>query len=429
MAAQKQYPELREVIFASGERFAFLLDDRGIPLDEPMLFSAVRLRHQHKAYKTLVNYLHAVRFLYLWASSTGIDLKQAIQTGTTLKFHHIESFAAAASMPLSQLAQQASLQSAPPKLTRMQALQLESVRPKLAKPQRGVSAQHQMIRMFVARDFLKWWMDQEIAVRIHDPVRLESYRVWADTLIAELTSLIPTAHRSHLRGVLREGLGDEAKAALLSAIKPGSETNPFASPKTQQRNELIVIMLLQLGMRPAELLNLKTSDLNLQSATLLVLRRPDDPDDKRKVEPNVKTRARQLELPGPLCDMLLTYVTKIRGRLFKARKHDFLIVSDEGDPLSLAALALIFRTLRTRVAGLPSNLSGHMLRHTWNDDFSAMMDRQTVSPERESQLRSYYMGWNPNSGTAVSYTKRYTRRKAGEYSLKLQEDLSKKKDK
>lgn len=52
-----------------------------------------------------------------------------------------------------------------------------------------------------------------------------------------------------------------------------------------------------------------------------------------------------------------------------------------------------------------------------------------MTPEREQQLRSYLMGWNPTSGTAATYNKRHIKEKAGEAVLGLQGRYLKKGDK
>ena len=91
--------------------------------------------------------------------------------------------------------------------------------------------------------------------------------------------------------------------------------------------------------------------------------------------------------------------------------------------MTLAAVGKLFKELRERCPSLPAGLSGHALRHTWNDAFSKKMDEAGVTPENERQARSYLMGWSPTSDTAAVYTRRYVRNKAKEVSLGLQEQL------
>lgn len=91
--------------------------------------------------------------------------------------------------------------------------------------------------------------------------------------------------------------------------------------------------------------------------------------------------------------------------------------------MTLATVGKLFKELRERCPSLPEGLTGHVLRHTWNDAFSKKMDEGGVTPENERQARSYLMGWSPTSETAAVYTRRYVRNKAKEVSLGLQDQL------
>jgi integrase len=73
-----------------------------------------------------------------------------------------------------------------------------------------------------------------------------------------------------------------------------------------------------------------------------------------------------------------------------------------------------------------ASLHSHELRHTWNNRFSDYMDTQVDAPKPEEQerQRSYLQGWKPDSGTAATYTKRFTREKAIEAGLKLQDGIA-----
>ena len=73
-------------------------------------------------------------------------------------------------------------------------------------------------------------------------------------------------------------------------------------------------------------------------------------------------------------------------------------------------------------------LHGHLLRHTWNDNFSNFIDEQARLPggvklnsADEEKIRSQEMGWQEGSGTSASYNRRHIERKGQEASLKMQE--------
>ena len=73
-----------------------------------------------------------------------------------------------------------------------------------------------------------------------------------------------------------------------------------------------------------------------------------------------------------------------------------------------------------------ATLHAHELRHTWNNRFSEYMDAKVdaPTPEEQEKQRSYLQGWKQGSGSAAIYTKRFTREKALEAGLKLQDGIT-----
>jgi integrase len=120
---------------------------------------------------------------------------------------------------------------------------------------------------------------------------------------------------------------------------------------------------------------------------------------------------------------LSEYILSHRRKLRNARRHDFLFVSEAGDPLSSSSLNKVFRVLRSKCLELPRTLTPHVLRHTWNDRFSEEVDGRNVDPELEKKIRSLQMGWKPTSNSAAIYTRRFVRKKAQEVSMSLQTKL------
>jgi integrase len=222
----------------------------------------------------------------------------------------------------------------------------------------------------------------------------------------------------------REGMSDEDVAELLRVVDPHSPDNPWRDQHTRYRNALLVHWLLFLGVRIGEALGVHVSDIVTYRKEVTIHRRADDPDDPRRYQPQTKTRARVLPVSGSLLVETQTYILDHRSALPKAKKHGFLFVASRtGHPMTLATVGKVFKELRERCPSLPESLSGHVLRHTWNDAFSKKMDEAGVTPENERQARSYLMGWSPTSDSAAVYTRRYVRNKAKEVSLGLQDQL------
>ena len=223
----------------------------------------------------------------------------------------------------------------------------------------------------------------------------------------------------------RQGLSFEETTQLLESVKLDAELNPWKGEFVRVRNRLIVHLLLNLGLRKGELLGIKVSDVNLEKNEVTIYRRADDVEDPRSIQPNAKTKARILPIDQELAQALHIYVVKYRRTFSGARKHPFLFVANgTGAPLSIAAIDVVFSDIKNKSPSAFNRLSAHILRHTWNDKFSEVMDKQGIGEAKEEEARSYAMGWKPGSGTAKVYTRRHVRQKANEASLALQARFS-----
>ena len=227
-----------------------------------------------------------------------------------------------------------------------------------------------------------------------------------------------------------EGLTHEQEALLLDVVEPGSERNPYKDQPTQIRNQLMILLLLHLGIRSGELLNIRVSDIDWAKNQIVIARRADEKNDPRRLQPLVKTLDRRLPMKDTLVQAIHRYVVQFRGKVPGARKHAYLFVThksgpSQGQPISRSAFIKVIKLLAEAAPEL-AGLHAHELRHTWNNRFSEFMDASDDPPEPKEQERerSYLQGWKPESGTAATYTKRFTRGKAMEAGLKLQEGIT-----
>lgn len=227
-----------------------------------------------------------------------------------------------------------------------------------------------------------------------------------------------------------QGLSREQEAVLLEVVQLGSLRNPFEDQPTQIRNQLLIQLLLHLGIRAGELLNIRVSDINWANNQIVIARRADEKRDPRRRQPLVKTLDRRLPMKDTLVQAIHRYIVQFRNKVPGARKHDYLLVTHksgptQGQPMSRSALIKVVALISAAAPEL-AGLHAHELRHTWNDRFSEFMDASAdpPAPEQQEAQRSYLQGWKPGSGTAATYTKRFTQRKAMDASLKLQEGIS-----
>jgi integrase len=221
----------------------------------------------------------------------------------------------------------------------------------------------------------------------------------------------------------RQGISHEEFDRLLDVIRIDSPDNPWQGAHNKVRNGLMVRWYSLTGVRRSELIAIKISDINFQKNEVLIARRADSPDDPREQQPLVKTADRLIPLHPELAKATHDYILSLRRRQGSARRHPFLFVASRtGEPISVSAVNLFFQVLR-QVSGIPSNLTPHVLRHTWNDHFSELSDRLGYSDETERKMRSRAMGWSENSDTAKKYTRRFVRSKSREAMLSLQEKM------
>ena len=227
-----------------------------------------------------------------------------------------------------------------------------------------------------------------------------------------------------------EGLSHEQEMVLLDIIKPGSKLNPVKDQSTQVRNQLIILLLLHLGIRGGELLNIRVSDIDWANNQIVIARRADEKNDPRPRQPLVKTLDRRLPMKDTLVQAIHNYIVQYRRNVPGARKYGYLFVTHksgptQGWPMSRSALIKVINLIAS-VAPEFARLHAHELRHTWNDRFSEFIDASDnpLTKEEEESQRSILQGWKEGSNTAATYTRRFTRKKAMEAGLKLQEGIT-----
>lgn len=210
---------------------------------------------------------------------------------------------------------------------------------------------------------------------------------------------------------------------LMDLIDPECSENLWKKESVKFRNYVMVMLMLSIGCRKGELLNLKTSNFIPGSRTLQIRRDADNPHDRRANPALVKTLSRDLELDIEIADLLERYILSYRQATRGAEKNPYLFITHVGKAreLSSSALDKIFSQLQ---AALGFSVAPHSLRHTWNDRLSEMAELLVSTGEYTWQeiedWRSYLMGWKEDSGTSKNYTKRYETKRAIAANIELQ---------
>jgi integrase len=422
--------QVRTVVLASGERLPILLSS-GTPLFFPTAFTLSVHRTSGRAANTIERCLRSIAAMFVACERRDIDVDERVQSGRFLEISELDRLAADLRVRISCGTDGAFRGATETNSARPKVVQLEKYR-----MGSGCSAGGRLVapataatRLRYALKYLSWLSRRRLGELSESAPDYDRYATRRDLFLGDLEERISECPAGS-EG--REGMSHEEEADLLSTARAITHPTSWIERAAAARNELLVLWLLRLGLRSGELLAVRIGDIDFRATTVAIVRRPDAADDPRRKQPLVKTRGRILPLDSPtparvphpesLPEKTQDYVLSIRRRIPGATRHPFLFVDVQtGRPLTQSALAKVFRTFRQRAPLLPRTLTPHVLRHTWNDRFSELMDENRTPPEEEERLREYLQGWKPGSGSASFYTRRHTRERAIRALIDLQQ--------
>ncbi|EED1933543.1 site-specific integrase, partial [Escherichia coli] len=277
-------------------------------------------------------------------------------------------------------------------------------------------------RIHVFSRYLKW-----LCGLVHSSKGIHAkYEV--DVFIESIRAHIPRNSSLNMNEISEKSLNEEEIKVLFRLLEIGGIENPFHK-EVQVRNRLIFTLLLNLGLRAGELLNLKIDDFDLRDNTLSVVRRHDSKEDGRSYQPLVKTGERVIPLSDELAREIFDYISNSREKMTKRKKHNFLFVAhctgkNAGEPLSISAYEKVISTLK-RASPELYNLSGHRLRHSWNYMYSKGIEGAELEYNRRKDLRNYLMGWSKESIMCDRYNYKYISQQEKDVVLKVYKSVSK----
>ncbi|SHM86867.1 Phage integrase family protein [Duganella sacchari] len=418
--SQQAAPFLVKLVrMADGERLPVLVvRATGLPDFDATLWVVSSLRNKNLASETIAQALRSVAVLYLALQFRKVNLSERLRTGNILSLAEVEAISKmcrqTVAASVKYLEDDVDLNDQ--KVNKVSSL--EKFRMARAKRPRGgsVSAGTTAIRLGYIREYLKWRVNNVIARAENEKkANLLALRNLIDD---ELQNKTPAVTERANEG-RRMGLGRQTQERLLRIIAPTDLQNPWTGKGIRLRNQFIVFAILALGVRRGELLGLRVGDFNSQTREVLILRRPDDEDDPRLNEPNTKTRDRVLPVSYPLHVLLKAYLM-VRHELVRG-KHDFLIVTNSGAPMSKSELNRIFSTLNEYFS---EKISPHVLRHTFFDNLAEDLSRANKSDVEINNILTQLGGWSETSDSPRRYTKRFSQERAAEAALALQEKLN-----
>jgi len=394
--------------FDNGEECCTLADSDGMPLMYPTLYVMRKLRPKDQA-GTIENKISALSVLFTWLEQEEINLEQRLSTLNYLTEDELinlrdfcdKDFSIKSTSSLSRISTSKVVSTSKP-ITKLKTIRI------VDSP--SVGNAYQAFRISEINKYVKWLAiylannsQQGASVQTRSDIRF---------MFEELKDLKPKVHNKNDEP---KSLTEDQQDEIKKHMEVGSITNPYKGEGVQVRNKLIISLMYHLGIRSGEVSGIKIQDIDWGSSILTIHRRPDDIEDSRSSKSHQKTYARPLILNPALLKLLKTYFFQYRTKIKNSQNCSYLFISHHaskskvGSPLSKSGVRKIFLKLRI-LSPLLADLSGHDLRHTWNDNFSLWLDSlpedQKISPEEEDDLRKDLMGWSKKSKEPSRYNKR-----------------------
>lgn len=388
-------------IFSTGERFPLLLyRDSYQPVALPIRYIIDDRRENSKS-GTLARDSRVLRWFYEWCEYHEIEIEERLRAGDILTKAEITSFCRYL------------------RASRSEAV-VGSIGARSAREKEHVnvlSPRTFNTYITVIESFLLWAAYEFIPVATPEEAVRETLKV----AISRVRRAFRSNHKAGQTTVKRYGLSRKDVEEIREVMRPKASQNPFRR-STQFRNQLIFELMLATGIRRGELLKIKLQHLPVGSKTTLsIIRAPDDKDDLRRHEPQVKTRMREIPLPRQLCVELWKYVQKHRKNnctpyLFTSARH--------GAPLDSGGVNWIFSFLVKKCfPHLQGKLTPHAMRHTFNEMLVESARSLDWNEAQIKDLQRYLNGWSENSEMPAHYTRRLIEAQAMEVAERFQQAL------
>ncbi|EOP9948496.1 tyrosine-type recombinase/integrase [Escherichia coli] len=393
--------KVKKFIMSSGERGCLILDKKSnLPTYYQNLFLTTDIRNRGATASTMEIVATNLLIFSNFLDGRGIDIIERVELKKYLSVAEIDD--------LVRYAKQ--------RFDRQKIINIKSTN------YRFIAKRTFSYRIHVFSRYLKW-----LCGLVHSSKGIHAkYEV--DVFIESIRAHIPRNSSLNMNEISEKSLNEEEIKVLFRLLEIGGIENPFHK-EVQVRNRLIFTLLLNLGLRAGELLNLKIDDFDLRDNTLSVVRRHDSKEDGRSYQPLVKTGERVIPLSDELAREIFDYISNSREKMTKRKKHNFLFVAhctgkNAGEPLSISAYEKVISTLK-RASPELYNLSGHRLRHSWNYMNSKGIEGAELEYNRRKDLRNYLMGWSKESIMCDRYNYKYISQQEKDVVLKVYKSVSK----
>ena len=382
----------------SGDLLPILLDGDGLPIPSPNEFL---LSRRNLSTNTLIRNLRELSVLYRWLEDRQIDLRARLKIGTL--FTEAEFSGGL----------------------------IEFLRKDMESEDKVVSPHTFNNRLATIRQYFVWELDVYISSLPLSDSQYEVLQAARKRLMGWIDRAFINTPRAG--SISRKSLTNDEAEFLLQCLNPESPDSFAHFEPVKFRNFAAVSLMLNCGLRPGELLSLRVEDIQIGSiSSVTVKRRSPDPLDKRKPRPSVKRNGRVLPLEGHhFVRMLDRYIVEWREILEQksSSETDYLILSDEGDPLSHSSLTQLFSRLRSEYSGLlPEILTPKSLRHTFSSRMEQVLRAAGMEEDRRKQALATLRGDSSLESQSVyiaQEVEEQARRALSDYQKKLITGLNK----
>jgi integrase len=383
-------------VFASGERFPVLIGEDGFPISLPTRFIIDRIRDRRQA-NTIEAKVRAIGFLYQWANSceTPVDLESRLRLPLPLTRAEVTSFCRF-----------------------LRACRVHDVIPfewKAVRPAEDIGVLgNNTFNTYLSnvREFVIWAAECKSSPSPGPSEIRKTERLF------ESEKLTATPPRKLY------GLDARQQEELLRIVEPDAKDSPFNKP-VRLRNQLIIRILIETGIRRGELCKLRIEDVQTKGdadAYIEVVRRPDDRWDPRHNEPAVKTRGRRIPISNGLKSLILAYLQRSRGRV----RHPYLFTDPStGIPIGPQVENKITAQIRKCCPIMvEANLTPHTLRRTFNGNLWERSKQLGWDEGKIKRITNYLNGWTETSQQSAIYQRKQIEQDAFELLAVIQGQTS-----
>tara|TARA_Y100000588_G_scaffold395303_1_gene522793 strand:- start:15337 stop:16662 length:1326 start_codon:yes stop_codon:yes gene_type:complete len=367
--------------------------------NSPLFTGKNTTNSQAPAFHTLKKYAYELKFLYCHFTGKDIDLVERVCSGKLLSRQEIDCFANACMLYSGEnTIKNNGISSITDKRIQDAIHATSSSQPRVS----AHTLRQRLIRLraYVEHLYVCHHYDQEptnTQARVDE--KFNKFKLYINSLISGTRK-----NNTFVKDAFESVIPSDKFFYLLEIVKESSSDNPFKSSKL--RNQIIMQILINTGVRVGAVLKLKVSDLidDWENPRFLLTRTPNDPADPRLERPSNKTKALSVAISSQLMKLIKLYIQTVRVKQLNSVEHDFVFISEKGrtsgQPLTYKSIHKIVNKFGE---SLDIKLHPHKLRHKWNEVFEEKAREHGLVPEKIEDLRNYAMGWVEDSKMASVY--------------------------